>query len=50
MHQLQLQLFVLNLNDVNKIIEYFKSQIGKIIKHSSSVVAMRLKPVLKEVH
>ncbi len=35
---------------MNKTVEFFKSQIGRIIEHSPSAVGMWLKPVLKEVH
>ena len=35
---------------MNKTVEFFKSQIGKVIEHSPSAVGMWLKPVLKEVN
>jgi len=34
---------------MNKTIEYFKTQIGKIVEHTPSAVGMWLKPMLLEV-
>lgn len=35
---------------MNKTVEYFKSQIGRVIEHSPSAVGVWLKPILKEVY
>ncbi|NPA45565.1 MAG: PaaI family thioesterase [Chlorobi bacterium] len=34
---------------MNKTVEFFRTQIGKVIEHSPSAVGLWLKPVLKEV-
>ncbi len=35
---------------MNKTVEYFRTQIGKVIEHTPSAVGMWLNPVLKEVN